>query len=208
MKKEIAYSSLFLMTSVVMYLFLFFVYGDIKLHDLNYAGDDVPLSSYNIIERKIAWNNKQFIKRIYLKGQEKSYKSNIIEALKLNSLESDLYYIPLVESSLNPNAVSEKWAVWMWQLMPETARSFWMHVNDSVDERYDPDLSRGIAIEYLISLYDQFWSWTLATAAYNMWPTSLSQLIEQSYSKSFYDLGVSNETKNYIYKILAFKYGR
>jgi len=208
MKKKPAYLSLFLMFSVTLYMFLFFVYGDIKLKDIDLAWEKVRESSYDIIERKIAWNNKQFFKRLNLKDKELEYIQYIDDQISYAGLPSDLRYVPYIESSFNPSAISEKWAVGLWQIMADTGRAYWMRIDESYDERYDLEVSTGVALEYFISLRDQFPNWTLSIAAYNRWENWLRRDIEASNSENFYEIETANETKNYIYKLLAAKYGR
>ena len=208
MKKKPAHLSLFLLSSVVLYMFLFFVYGDIKLRGLNLAWEPVPEEHYDIIEKKIVWNNKQFLKRLYLKNNEAKYMPLIDEAIERAGLPNDLRFVPYVESALNSNAISNKWAVGLWQIMPETGRGFGMRIDESFDERYNKEVSTSVALEYFISLRDQFPNWTLATAAYNRWQNWLRRDMEASDSENFYEIETAAETKNYIYKLLAFKYGR
>lgn len=88
------------------------------------------------------------------------------ELLK-QDLPTELQYLPVVESSLNPNAVSKSGAAGLWQFIPETALGLGMEVNSLVDQRRDPQLSSQYAATYLKQLYDVYNDWTLALAAYN-----------------------------------------
>ncbi len=187
---------------------LFFVYGNIKLYDLEFAWEKVPEAVYPIVERKIVAQNKNFLKRLYIKNKEDVYIDYIDTQVASVWVPYDIRYIPYVESSLNANAISETGAVGLWQLMPETGRLFAMRIDENFDARYDYEVSTGVALEYMISLRDQFPSRTLAVAAYNRGPNWLRRDIQASQARDFYELETADETKNYIYKILAYKYGR
>ncbi|MDQ7038723.1 MAG: transglycosylase SLT domain-containing protein [Aquificota bacterium] len=111
-----------------------------------------------------------------LKGRE-AYKSEggpnrplgnmVLDLVRKHNLPSWVAYIPAVESGYNPEAVSPKGAVGLWQLMPETARRFGLRVDDEVDERFDPLKSTLAALRYIRYLLDRFGSWELVLIAYN-----------------------------------------
>ncbi len=81
-------------------------------------------------------------------------------------LPSELVYLPHVESSFNPNAVSKAGAAGLWQLMRETADRH-LKIANGADERFDPVRSSAAAAEHLARAYSVFGNWPLAVASYN-----------------------------------------
>jgi membrane-bound lytic murein transglycosylase D len=95
------------------------------------------------------------------------YAPMISEKLRARGMPQDLVYLAMIESGFNPQAHSTAGAAGMWQLVPDTARRHGLRVDDSVDERHDPEASTDAALDYLSKLYARFGSWYLAVAAYN-----------------------------------------
>lgn len=89
--------------------------------------------------------------------------------------------------------------------MPQTAEKYGLAVNGNVDERRNFFLSTPAAIAYLKDLYDQFGSWSLSLAAYNMGEAGLeAEILEQGLS-DFYRLYLPLETQRFVLRILAIK---
>ncbi len=95
-------------------------------------------------------------------------------------LPLELKYLAVVESALNPMAVSKTGAVGLWQFKINTAKMFNLHVSSYVDERMDPEKSTEAACLYLQYLYRTFNNWQLALAAYNVGPGAVKNAIERS----------------------------
>jgi len=95
------------------------------------------------------------------------YLPYIREQLKRANLPQDLAYLPVVESAFNPRARSRARAQGLWQFIAGTARLYGLRCDGLVDERNDPFLSTGAAVQHLSDLYREFGSWELALAAYN-----------------------------------------
>jgi membrane-bound lytic murein transglycosylase D len=92
------------------------------------------------------------------------------EMLDKYHLPLELKYLAVVESALNPLAVSKSGAVGLWQFKINSAKMFNLTVNSYVDERMDPVKSTEAACQYLEYLYKIFNDWHLALAAYNTGP--------------------------------------
>lgn len=92
-------------------------------------------------------------------------------------LPLELVYLAVVESALNPLAVSKSGAVGLWQFKINTAEMFNLHVDSFVDERMNPELSTEAACLYLDYLYKVFGNWALALAAYNAGPGTVQRAI-------------------------------
>ena len=86
----------------------------------------------------------------------------------------ELKYLPIIESALNPSAVSRAGAAGLWQFMLATGRRYGLQVNSLVDERRDPIKATWAAARYLRELYDIYHDWNLVIAAYNCGPGTSS----------------------------------
>ena len=105
----------------------------------------------------------------YISRKEK-YFSMIRRIFKENNLPEDLAYISMLESGFNPRALSHAGARGMWQFMPETGRRYGLRVQESLDERLDPEKASIAAAQYfkeLIGIFGGRSSVMLAMAAYN-----------------------------------------
>jgi hypothetical protein len=89
--------------------------------------------------------------------------------------------------------------------MPDTAREKGMEVNDLVDERYHLEKSTEAACQYLLAAKAKFGSWTMAAASYNGGMSGLSKKIDEQKVSDYYDLGLTEETSRYVFRILALK---
>jgi len=134
------------------------------------------------------------------------YKDYIEQKLEEAGIHNDLKYLPIAESALRDDVVSSAWAGGIWQFMPDTARRFWLEVNEFVDERYHFQKSTDAAVEYLSDLYEIFWDWALVAAAYNRWENGLRRDMQSQGVDNYFDLYLNEETSRYVYRITAIKY--
>ncbi len=125
-----------------------------------------------------------------------------------NNLPMDLKCLPIVESALNPAAVSRASAVGLWQIMERTGKAFGLRIDRYVDERKDPYRSTEAALTYLEKLYNRFGDWTLALAAYNGGPGRVKRAIRRGGSKDFWRIRryLPRETRNYVPAFIAALY--
>jgi membrane-bound lytic murein transglycosylase D len=128
--------------------------------------------------------------------------------LKAADMPSELKYLAVTESALNPTIVSSAGAVGLWQFMPATGREYGMDISRACDERCDPNQSTQAAIKYLKKLYIQFGSWELALAAYNSGAGRVSSAIRRAHSTNFWKIQnyLPEETRNYVPAFIAAMY--
>ena len=106
-------------------------------------------------------------------GMSLYYMPIFEQAIEKEGIPIELKYLPVIESAMNPDAVSRAGAVGLWQIMLPTARGLGLEINTLVDERRDPVRSSEAAARYLRELYDIYKDWSLAIAAYNCGPGNL-----------------------------------
>lgn len=113
-------------------------------------------------------------------GMSLYYMPIFEQELECKGLPNELKYLPVIESALDPDAVSRAGATGLWQLMLPTARGLGMEVNTLVDERRDPVRSSQAATTYLKQLYDIYGDWSLAIAAYNCGPGNVNKALRRA----------------------------
>ncbi|MBU6340554.1 MAG: transglycosylase SLT domain-containing protein [Bacteroidetes bacterium] len=130
------------------------------------------------------------------------------EKLQAEGIPKDLKYLAVVESALNPKAVSKVGATGLWQFMPATGSEYGLHTNSAVEDRSNPVKSTEAAVRYLRDLYGQFNDWALALAAYNSGPTRVNSAIKKAGSRNFWDIMrfLPKETRNYVPAFIAASY--
>ena len=131
------------------------------------------------------------------------------EVLDRYGLPLELKYLPIIESALNPIAVSRVGATGLWQFMLRTAKSYGLEVNSLVDERRDPFKSTEAAVKYLKDLYTIYGDWNLVIAAYNCGPGNVNKAIARSggrrdYWEIYFQL--PKETRGYVPAFIAANY--
>jgi len=134
------------------------------------------------------------------------------QALEEQGLPLELKYLPIIESGLNPNAVSKHGATGLWQFMLGTAKGLGLEVTSLVDERRDPYVSSERAASYLKDLYATYGDWSLAIAAYNCGPGNVNKAIRRAGGEakdhdfwSIYNY-LSPETRWYVPMFIAANY--
>ncbi|QDK82421.1 LysM peptidoglycan-binding domain-containing protein [Spirosoma sp. KCTC 42546] len=128
--------------------------------------------------------------------------------LKQYGLPDELKYLSIVESALNPRAISRAGAGGLWQIMPGTGRDLRLSQDDYVDERMDPVKATEAACKYLRDLYNIFGDWEMAMAAYNCGPGAVKRAMRRSGGDTFYTIydALPKETRGYVPQFVAFTY--
>lgn len=116
-------------------------------------------------------------------------------------LPKELCCLAIIESALNPFAVSRAKAKGPWQFMLTTAKIYGLEVNSYVDERFDPEKSAHAAARYLRDAYAIFGDWALAISSYNCGSGNVNKAIRKAGgSKNFWDIYeyLPRETRGYM----------
>jgi len=134
--------------------------------------------------------------RVYLRDR-KAYLNKLIyksiyyfpvfeEQLDAYDLPLELKYLAVVESALNPVAISPSGAKGLWQFMYGTGIEYDLYIDSYIDERFDIMKSTQAACAYLKDLYESFGSWDLALAAYNSGPGNVRKAIKRAGGETNY----------------------
>lgn len=141
-------------------------------------------------------------------GLSKYYFPIFEEILDQHNVPHELKYLAVIESALNPNAVSRAGATGLWQFMYSTGRMYDLRINSNIDDRRDPIKSSVAAARYLRDLHRIYNDWELALAAYNCGPGNVNKAIRRSGKKDFW--GIYNylprETRGYVPAYIAASY--
>ena len=142
-------------------------------------------------------------------GSQNFYMPIFEEALESYGLPLELKYLPVIESGLNPNAVSRVGATGLWQFMLGTGKQYGLEVNTLVDERRDPMKASYAAAHYLSDLYKIFGDWPLVIAAYNCGPENINKAIHRAGGvKDYWKIYpyLPHETRGYVPAFIAANY--
>jgi hypothetical protein len=177
-------------------------------NSLTFCGEKVPLENQDVLERLekelllSLWDRAQVI--LWLK-RSRRYLPPIEQMLKEQGLPDDLKYIAIVESALRPHAGSRKGAIGFWQFLKYTGLKYGLKINRYVDERRNLFASTAAAIKYFKTLHQEFGSWSLVAAAYNMGEEGLMSAMLEQDTRNYYLLYLPLETQRFLFRILSVK---
>lgn len=170
----------------------------------------ITLPYNNIIRSHIhVYTSRQYDKFRIILGLQDYYFPMIEDIFGSYGLPSELKYMAVIESALNPNAVSRVGATGLWQFMYSTGRMYGLTINSVLDERRDPVKSTHAAARYLKDLYNIYNDWILVIAAYNCGPGNVNKAIARSGNKKdYWDIyyRLPRETRGYIPQFVAALY--
>ena len=158
---------------------------------------------YNDIVKNyiILYSEKMPTKMAHMLGLSKYYMPIFEETFNKYDLPEELKAMAVIESAMDPLAVSRAGAKGMWQFMYSTAKMYGLHIDSFVDERLDPVKSAEAAAQYLQDSYEIFGDWNLAIASYNCGAGNVNKAIRRSGGKrAFWDIWpyLPRETRGYV----------
>lgn len=155
----------------------------------------------------------------FLKNRKKSYERLMAiseyyfpvfeEAFAKQNVPLEIKYLAIVESALNPKAVSRVGATGLWQFMYQTGKQYNLNVDSYVDERSDPLKASAAAAQYMSNMYKIFGDWELVLASYNSGAGNVSKAIRRSGGQqNFWNIrkNLPQETQGYVPAFLATMY--
>ncbi|MDD7317958.1 MAG: transglycosylase SLT domain-containing protein [Prevotella sp.] len=177
---------------------------------LNRLPHIVPMPYNEVVRKFIDRYTKSGRRSVgYMLAAMNFYTPIFEQALETFGVPLELKYLPVVESGLNPSAVSHAGAAGLWQFMIQTGKRYGLRVNSLVDDRRDPIKSSYAAAELLSDLYRVFGDWHLALAAYNCGPENVNRAIHRAGgSKDYWTIYqyLPRETRGYVPAFIAANY--
>lgn len=176
--------------------------------EMTFAGEKIVFDRYDKRERMDRELNSftYFHSTTLLLFKRANRIFPIIEPiLKEQGVPDDIKYLAVIESSLDPRAVSPARAAGLWQFMPSTGPQYGLEVSPEVDERYHIEKSTVAACKYLKDAYKKYDSWSAAALAYNGGQGRISGELRNQQADDALDLWLVEETTRYYYRMLAIK---
>ena len=164
----------------------------------------------DIVKKHIeAYTNRLRNKVSFILAAANFYMPLFEEALDTYDLPLELKYLPIIESALNPTALSRQRASGLWQFMLKTGKIYGLENNSLVDERRDPIKSTWAAARYLSDLYNIYKDWNLVLAAYNCGPGNVNKAIRRAGGATdYWEIYpfLPKETRGYVPGFIAVNY--
>lgn len=160
----------------------------------------------NLIKSFLKNRRKSFER---LMGLSEYYFPMFEDAFSKQNIPLEIKYLAVVESALNPKAVSRVGATGLWQFMYQTGKEYKLSIDSYVDERSDPLKASAAASQYMTNMYKIFGDWDLVLAAYNSGAGNVSKAIRRSGGqKNFWNIKkyLPRETQGYVPAFLATMY--
>ena len=160
----------------------------------------------NVIKSFLKYRKKSFGR---LMAISEYYFPLFEEEFAKQNVPLEIKYLAVVESALNPKAVSRMGATGLWQFMYQTGKQYNLKIDSYVDERSDPLKATAAAAKYMSNMYAIFGDWELVLASYNSGPGNVSKAIRRSGGKQDYwsiRKNLPKETQGYVPAFLATMY--
>ncbi len=171
----------------------------------------IPLDYNNYVQAYIdlyAYRKREQVERML--GLSEYYFPMVEKVFKEYNIPTEFKYLAIVESALNPYAVSYVGATGMWQFMFTTAKMYDLEITSHVDERRDPYLATHAAAKYFVDMYRRYNDWLLVIAAYNCGPGNVNKAIRRAGGgkKTFWEIRqyLPQETRGYVPAYIAATY--
>jgi membrane-bound lytic murein transglycosylase D len=170
----------------------------------------IPLSYNRYVKDFIdlyAYKRRALTQRVM--GLSNLYFPMYEEVLDKEGLPLEFKYLSIIESALNPVAVSRVGATGLWQFMYSTGIIYDLKVNSFTDDRRDPVKSTYAACKYFKDMYSIYGDWLLVIASYNCGAGNVNKAIKRSGGKkNFWEIMqyLPAETRSYVPAFIAVTY--
>ncbi|WP_149205881.1 lytic transglycosylase [Flavobacterium johnsoniae] len=131
------------------------------------------------------------------------------ETFAKEKIPLEIKYLAVVESALNPKAVSKMGATGLWQFMYGTGKQYALKIDSYIDERSDPLKATAACSDYMTRMFSVFNDWELVLASYNSGPGNVTKAIRRSGGKTgYWDIRnyLPKETQGYVPAFYATMY--
>jgi membrane-bound lytic murein transglycosylase D len=177
-------------------------------HRLDSIQKDVPLDYNEFVQNyiDIYANNREEMGHVI--GLSKYYFPIYEKVFHDAGIPEEIEYLSIVESKLDPNAISRVGATGPWQFMSTTAKAYGLNMDGYIDERRDPVRASYAAAAYLKDAYEEFGDWLLAIASYNCGKSNVENAIAKAGANDFWSIRqyLPVETRNYVPAYIAVAY--
>ena len=192
-----------------------------KPASVNYQSNSLYKRRLDSIKKDIQLDYNEYVQsyiEIYMRNREemskvlgltKYYFPIYEKAFHDAGIPDEIKYLSIVESKLDPYAVSRVGATGLWQFMFTTGKLYGMNVDDYVDERRDPIQASYAAAAYLKDAYQEFGDWLVAIASYNCGKSNVERAIEKAGGATdFWSIRqyLPKETRGYVPAFIAVAY--
>jgi membrane-bound lytic murein transglycosylase D len=169
---------------------------------------DVPLDYNEYVQAYIDIYTRHKDEMSHVMGLSKYYFPIYEKIFREAGIPTEIKYLSIVESKLDPTAVSRVGATGPWQFMATTAKIYGLNMDGYVDERRDPIQASYAAAAYLKDAYQEFGDWLLAIASYNCGKSSVERAIEKAGAMDFWSIRqyLPPETRSYVPAFIAMSY--
>ncbi|MBB6111365.1 membrane-bound lytic murein transglycosylase D [Mucilaginibacter lappiensis] len=175
---------------------------------LDSISKDIPLEYNEYVQSYIDLYMQNRDEMGQVIGLSKYYFPIYEKAFRDAGIPEEIKFLSIVESKLDPNAVSRVGATGPWQFMFTTAKLYGLNMDSYVDERRDPIQATYAAAAYLKDAYQEFGDWLLAIASYNCGKSNVERAVEKAGANDFWSARqyLPSETRGYVPAFIAMNY--
>ncbi len=164
----------------------------------------IPLTSHESVDDNLKFLTQAKGRKFFKRWLERSGRwfPTLQRIAAEEDMPPEIIYLAMMESGLNPNAVSPAKAVGMWQFIQSTGRMYDLRIDTWIDERRDVEKATRASMRFLKDLYNDLGDWQLALAAYNCGPGGVRRARRRAGMESgdFWQVRhkLPRETRNYV----------
>lgn len=173
-----------------------------------FAGDTIRFNHsdlYEGMDRELMSFTYMHTTSLLMLKRAPRFFAQVEPILKEMGVPDDFKYLMVIESNLDPTAVSVAQAVGLWQFTKATAQKYGLEVNSEVDERYNIEKETRAACRFFLDAREKFDDWFTVAASFNCGTNGMANRMEKQHQSSAKDLWLPSETFRYIFRLVAVK---